>query len=664
MAKGLDTHLAELVEISHLFGRDPELVLAGGGNTSYKTPELLFIKASGVALAEIELESFVRLDRRRLATLLQKSYPEDPSAREADVLADLMAAREPGQEGMRPSVESSLHDLLPDPYVVHTHATVVNGLTCGRDGEQTAARLFGDRILWVRTVNPGYTLAITVRAAVEDYKGRRGRAPDILLLQNHGLIVSGGDRAEIREKTDFVLATLRRELREVPASADAPADRERAAALAPALRMLLWREHPASILTFRNDALIASFLASDGSFGEVSTALSPDHIVYCNPEPLFLPRRESPAEQYELAARSIEGYVERNGFAPKIVAVEGLGAFAWGPNRKSADAAMAVFQDALKVLVCCRSFGGALPLPPEQVRFISNWEVEIYRKKVSAAVGAKPGRVLGKIALVTGAAQGFGLGLTEALLAEGANVVLGDLNEGLAREQATALVQRFGSGRAQALRVDVGGEDSVRDMVVATVLAYGGLDIFVSNAGVLRAGGLEDLPTEAFELVNRINYTGYYLGCKHASRPMKIQRRFAPGYAMDIIQINSKSGLSGSNRNFAYSGSKFGSIGLTESFALELVEHGIKVNSICPGNFFDGPLWSDPKTGLFVQYLNAGKVKGARTVEDVRRYYEERVPMGRGCAVEDVARAMFYLIEQLYETGQALPVTGGQSMLK
>ena len=142
--------------------------------------------------------------------------------------------------------------------------------------------------------------------------------------------------------------------------------------------------------------------------------------------------------------------------------------------------------------------------------------------------------------------------------------------------------------------------------------------------------------------------------------------RAAPGaedYFSDIIQINSKSGLQGSNRNGAYAGSKFGGIGLTQSFALELIEDGIKVNSICPGNFFDGPLWSDPNNGLFVQYLRTGKVPGAKTIEDVKRFYEAKVPMGRGCRTADVMKAIYYLMEQLYETGQAVPVTGGQVML-
>jgi len=145
---------------------------------------------------------------------------------------------------------------------------------------------------------------------------------------------------------------------------------------------------------------------------------------------------------------------------------------------------------------------------------------------------------------------------------------------------------------------------------------------------------------------------------------MKIQHKYAPDYLMDIIEINSKSGLEGSNRNFAYAGSKFGGIGLTQSFAMELIEHGIKVNAVCPGNLLDGPLWSDPEHGLFKQYLDSGKVVGAKTIEDVRKFYEAKVPMGRGCRVEDVARAIFYVIEQKYETGQAVPVTGGQIMLR
>ncbi len=282
----------------------------------------------------------------------------------------------------------------------------------------------------------------------------------------------------------------------------------------------------------------------------------------------------------------------------------------------------------------------------------------------SAAPEVAGGRMKDKVCLVTGAAQGFGQGIANALAAQGAYVVIADMNIAGADAFAAELNERFGDGTAVAVSVNVADEASVAQMVDSAVLAYGGLDLLVSNAGIAIAGDLTEMTKDHFEKVTAVNYTGYFLCTKYATEPMKIQREYRPNYLMDVIEINSKSGLEGSNKNFAYAGSKFGGIGLTQSFALELVPFGIKVNAICPGNLLDGPLWSDPERGLFRQYFEAGKVPSATCVEDVRRHYEAKVPMNRGCTVEDVACAIFYLVDQKYETGQALPVTGGQIMLK
>ncbi|MCD8196746.1 MAG: SDR family NAD(P)-dependent oxidoreductase [Lachnospiraceae bacterium] len=285
-------------------------------------------------------------------------------------------------------------------------------------------------------------------------------------------------------------------------------------------------------------------------------------------------------------------------------------------------------------------------------------EAKEYAKKNIHNRPATTGRLAGKIAIVTGGAQGFGLGIATEMYREGATVVLADLNEAQAVESAKGLGER-----AVGLKVDVSDAQSMEDMVCNAVERFGGLDIFVSNAGVLKAGSLEAITPEAFTFVTKVNYIGFFNAARAASAIMKAQHEADPELWFDIIQINSKSGLTGSKNNSAYAGGKFGGIGLTQSFALELVDSQIKVNAICPGNFYDGPLWSDPEKGLFVQYLNNGKVPGAKTVQDVKDYYLSKSPIKRGCTPVDVSKALFYCVEQEYETGQAIPVTGGQTML-
>ena len=273
------------------------------------------------------------------------------------------------------------------------------------------------------------------------------------------------------------------------------------------------------------------------------------------------------------------------------------------------------------------------------------------------------GRVTGKVVIVTGAAQGFGLEIAQDMAAQGACVVLADINDAEAFKQAAALQAQYGKNRAMAVAMNVTSLTSIQAAVDETVKMYGGFDVFISNAGVLKAESVKTQPEGDFDFSTAVNYKGYFLCTQVTSKILALQHKAAPDSMSDIIQINSKSGLVGSNRNFAYAGSKFGGIGLTQSFALELVEDGIKVNSICPGNFFDGPLWSNPDTGLFAQYLRTGKVPGAKTVEDVKRFYESKVPLKRGCTTADVMTAIYYLIDQKYETGQAVPVTGGQVLL-
>ncbi|HUX50193.1 MAG TPA: class II aldolase/adducin family protein [Spirochaetia bacterium] len=362
----------DLVTISREVGADPEWVLAGGGNTSVKDQGMLFVKASGGALSTITADGFVRMEMAKLTSIWGKHYPDESSAREAQALADLMAARAVGQEAKRPSVETLMHALLSFTFVVHTHPAIVNGITCSQDGEAAAIRVLGGDILWIPTVNPGYILAQTLKSAVDRYVADHGAAPAIILLQNHGLVVAADSIREIRTLNDRIIASIRHHVKRHPdlspvAVAKTTVDDVLAATKAalgvPDAKFFLNRELSRAI---GNRTTLAPLLST----------FSPDHIVYAGVEPLVV---SSPAE-IDPAAKE---YRARLGTEPKVVVFLGVGVVAIGHNSKAVATAEALFIDALKVATYAESFGGYRFLPQDQISFIRNWEVESYRARES-----------------------------------------------------------------------------------------------------------------------------------------------------------------------------------------------------------------------------------------------------------------------------------------
>ena len=632
--------VANLAAASREYGTKGGYVFLGGGNTSFKNDEFLYIKPSGTTLATIQEDQFVKVRRAALQRVFSEAMPECPWEREAKVKALMAAAVEPAGSG-RASVEAPVHDVVEYAYVIHLHPTLVNGMTCARNGAKAVAKLFPNA-LWIEYTDPGYTLSTVVKERLDAAKAERGSQPKVFFLGNHGVFVGADTLEEIEEIYGGMTATLEAVYAEANVITDlleVPADAETVMAEAPALRSLLAEDGQRAIVAVQD-----AFAISPGP-------LSPDHIVYA----------KSFSYAGDFAAEGIAAFAEVRSYQPKVLATPGKAVYCAGATLKDARAAATAAKDAGLVLQLTEAFGGPRFLADEEWGFIENWEVESYRRKI-ASTGAGNARLANRVCVVTGAAQGFGLGIAQELAANGAHIVVADLNVEGAQTTADELNARFGADRAIAVAVNIANEESVAAMAAQVVREFGGLDVFVANAGVLKAGSVKEMTLKDWEFVTSVNYSGYFLCTKHIA-PVLAAQTAAGGDWCDIVQINSKSGLVGSNKNGAYAGSKFGTIGLTQSFAKELVADGIKVNSICPGNYFDGPLWSNPERGLFVQYLQTGKVPGATTIDEVRRFYEAQVPMARGCTPEDVTKAIMYCVEQKYETGQAVPVTGGQVML-
>lgn len=662
--------IEDLIAISRKFGQDSRFVIAGGGNTSYKDENRLWVKASGHALATITEDGFAVLDRALLNEMGEKAYNEDTAIREEQVKNDLSVACI--TKDRRPSVETSLHNCMGFAFVVHLHPTLVNGLMCSVNAEAACKEIFPDA-LYIEYTDPGYTLFKKVYDRIKAYKAEKGKEPQVIFLQNHGIFVGGDTTAEIEGIYSEVLGKLEAKVAALPEGDTAVS--ETVTDVVPAIRQMLSRSGRGyKTLKVTKNALVDFFIdgcsvTSTGSvtdcpgksgFDKIAKPFTPDIIVYCKSSYIFI-EAESDEEILKQAEEEIEVFVSGKGYTPKVLLIKGIGLIAVGDSSRNAQIITDVFTDAMKVAFYAQSFGGEHPMERAWIDFIDNWEVENYRRKVASS--ASKGRVEGRTIIVTGAAQGFGEGIARELMAQGANIVVADLNEATGEKTAASFNEKAGANKAIFVKTNVADMASLRNLMKETILNFGALDAFVSNAGVVRAGGLDVMTPENFEFVTKINYEAYFFCAKVASHIMKIETKYDPEYFADIIQVNSKSGLRGSKANFAYAGGKFGGIGLTQSFALELAPYRVKVNSICPGNYYDGPLWSNPENGLFIQYLNAGKVPGAKTVQDVKDYYLAQVPMRKGCNPVDVCKAILYAIDQTGETGQAIPVTGGQVML-
>ena len=327
-----------LVAMSNKYGADEEFVLAGGGNTSYKTADTLYIKGSGTSLATITVDGFVKIDRAELEKIWSAKFSDVEAEREAQVLSMMMNSRKKGEEGKRPSVETLLHDLLPQKFVLHVHPALVNGITCSVDGERIAAELFPDAV-WVPSTKPGYILAALCREKLGEYEKSQGKIPQIIFLENHGIFISADTTEEIDVIAKEVFDAIKKKVVIFPCKEKVDFDEALAETLAPEIRMLYSAEGKAVVKHTAYHDIIA-FARDREAFSPLADSFSPDHIVYCKAHPLYVENKgdETPAELEE----AFRGYTEKNGFKPKIIFVQGVGMFACGGTKKEAETASIV----------------------------------------------------------------------------------------------------------------------------------------------------------------------------------------------------------------------------------------------------------------------------------------------------------------------------------
>lgn len=366
--------LEQLVEFSNRYGRNPEYVLVGGGNTSQKDDTTLWVKASGKPLADVTAEDFVSMDRKMLKEMLNKRYPDSDNEREAAALADIMAARLSGNGDKRPSVEAALHNLFNYKYVLHLHPALINGLTCSRLGESEAKRLIGDDLVWIPQSKPGLRLAKLCEEKLAQYKDYTEKDAQLMFLQNHGIFVAGNTVAEIDAQMLRVMSALQAHISSEPDMEPLPYDKERVDELGRKLKALYpEKQH----FTFISTKDVLKYIANSVDFEALKNPFTPDHIVYAKARFMYLDNIENMKEIFDT-------FVRENGYVPKVVCVPNIGAYIIAPTEKERDNAKDLFIDAVKVAVYADNFGGFLHMTDELVNFILNWEVESYRQSVAS----------------------------------------------------------------------------------------------------------------------------------------------------------------------------------------------------------------------------------------------------------------------------------------
>ena len=666
--------VADLISRSNRLGSDPKNTNYAGGNTSAKGTEtdpvtgepveLLWVKGSGGDLGTLKEGGLavLRLDRMRS---LVDVYPG--LDREDEMVAAFDYCLH-GKGGAAPSIDTAMHGLVDADHVDHLHPDSGIAVATAADGEQLTSKIFGDKVVWVPWRRPGFQLGLDIAKIKSDNPQAIG-----CILGGHGITAWGATSEESEANSLWIIDTAAAYIAENTkpepfgpaldgyAALPEAERRAKAAALAPTLRSIASHDKP-MVGHFTDADVVLDFLTSTEHprLAELGTSC-PDHFLRTKVKPLVLDLPASATveesidrltELHEAYRADYQAYYDRNagsdspairGADPLIILIPGVGMFSYGANKQTARVAGEFYVNAINVMRGAEGLSSYAPIDESEKFKIEYWALE----EAKLARMPKPKPLASRIALVTGAASGIGKAIATRLAAEGACVVIADLD----LEKAQAAAAEIGNADvAIGVAANVSDEDAVRASIDAAVLAFGGLDLVVNNAGLSLSKALLDTTVADWDLQHNVMAKGSFLVSKAAARVLIEQK-----LGGDIVYISSKNSIFAGPNNIAYSATKADQAHQVRLLAAELGEHGVKVNGINPDGVVRG-------SGIFAGGWGAKRaaVYGVDE-EDLGKYYAQRTLLKREVLPENVANAVFVLCsaDLSHTTGLHIPVDAG-----